>query len=167
MVDLGGYVIILVETRDKKIKLYGEFLLFSRLLKKMCDASRPELCKKRASGFVLLSCWRVRKRIENFTLWGLMCSPLFEYWLGRRPVSLWTWVLSEERSFFFFFLFPFFRGRRKVAFPSFPSRGFLNMLCSIDYFWIGFKWESLLMRELNFFKGFLCVCPPSEVHQAS
>lgn len=24
MVDLGGYVIILVETRDKKIKLYGE-----------------------------------------------------------------------------------------------------------------------------------------------
>lgn len=23
MVDLGGYVIILVETRDKKIKLYG------------------------------------------------------------------------------------------------------------------------------------------------
>ena len=34
MVDLGGYVIILVETRDKKIKLYGEFLLFSRLFKK-------------------------------------------------------------------------------------------------------------------------------------
>jgi hypothetical protein len=24
MVDLGGYVIILVETKDKKIKLYGE-----------------------------------------------------------------------------------------------------------------------------------------------
>lgn len=25
MVDLGGYVIILVETKDKKIKLYGKF----------------------------------------------------------------------------------------------------------------------------------------------
>lgn len=25
MVDLGGYVIILVETKDKKIKLYGEY----------------------------------------------------------------------------------------------------------------------------------------------
>lgn len=24
MVDLGGYVIILVETKDKKIKLYGK-----------------------------------------------------------------------------------------------------------------------------------------------
>ena len=24
MVDLGGYVIILVETRDKKVKLYGK-----------------------------------------------------------------------------------------------------------------------------------------------
>lgn len=27
MVDLGGYVIILVETKDKKIKLYGESAL--------------------------------------------------------------------------------------------------------------------------------------------
>ena len=25
MVDLGGYVIILVETKDKKIKLYGKY----------------------------------------------------------------------------------------------------------------------------------------------
>ena len=25
MVDLGGYVIILVETHDKKVKLYGKF----------------------------------------------------------------------------------------------------------------------------------------------
>ena len=24
MVDLGGYVIILVETKEKKVKLYGE-----------------------------------------------------------------------------------------------------------------------------------------------
>lgn len=30
MVDLGGYVIILVETKDKKIKLYGR-LLFNDL----------------------------------------------------------------------------------------------------------------------------------------
>ena len=28
MVDLGGYVIILVETTDKKIKLYGELVIF-------------------------------------------------------------------------------------------------------------------------------------------
>lgn len=28
MVDLGGYVIILVETKDKKIKLYGEYGVF-------------------------------------------------------------------------------------------------------------------------------------------
>jgi len=28
MVDLGGYVIILVETKDKKIKLYGEYCAF-------------------------------------------------------------------------------------------------------------------------------------------
>ena len=32
MVDLGGYVIILVETQDKKVKLYGkkleQYLLF-------------------------------------------------------------------------------------------------------------------------------------------
>lgn len=27
MVDLGGYVIILVETKDKRVKLYGEFNL--------------------------------------------------------------------------------------------------------------------------------------------
>jgi hypothetical protein len=27
MVDLGGYVIILVETKDKKIKLYGKSTL--------------------------------------------------------------------------------------------------------------------------------------------
>jgi hypothetical protein len=27
MVDLGGYVIILVETKDKKIKLYGKSVL--------------------------------------------------------------------------------------------------------------------------------------------
>lgn len=27
MVDLGGYVIILVETKDKKIKLYGKSML--------------------------------------------------------------------------------------------------------------------------------------------
>ena len=33
MVDLGGYVIILVETKDKKIKLYGNYLsLISRWL---------------------------------------------------------------------------------------------------------------------------------------
>ena len=25
MVDLGGYVIILVETQDKRVKLYGKF----------------------------------------------------------------------------------------------------------------------------------------------
>ena len=29
MVDLGGYVIILVETKDKKIKLYGKSALIS------------------------------------------------------------------------------------------------------------------------------------------
>lgn len=29
MVDLGGYVIILVETKDKKIKLYGKSALRS------------------------------------------------------------------------------------------------------------------------------------------
>lgn len=29
MVDLGGYVIILVETKDKKIKLYGNFDVFT------------------------------------------------------------------------------------------------------------------------------------------
>lgn len=29
MVDLGGYVIILVETKDKKIKLYGEYVVYS------------------------------------------------------------------------------------------------------------------------------------------
>lgn len=28
MVDLGGYVIILVETRDHKIKLYGPYCTF-------------------------------------------------------------------------------------------------------------------------------------------
>lgn len=28
MVDLGGYVIILVETTDKKIKLYGKLVIF-------------------------------------------------------------------------------------------------------------------------------------------
>ncbi len=27
MVDLGGYVIILVETKEKKVKLYGESVL--------------------------------------------------------------------------------------------------------------------------------------------
>ena len=26
MVDLGGYVIILVETKDKRVKLYGELI---------------------------------------------------------------------------------------------------------------------------------------------
>lgn len=31
MVDLGGYVIILVETQDKKVKLYGK--LHSNILK--------------------------------------------------------------------------------------------------------------------------------------
>lgn len=30
MVDLGGYVIILVETKDKKIKLYGKYAKFER-----------------------------------------------------------------------------------------------------------------------------------------
>lgn len=28
MVDLGGYVIILVETKDKKIKLYGKYNIY-------------------------------------------------------------------------------------------------------------------------------------------
>ena len=28
MVDLGGYVIILVETQDKKVKLYGKNIIF-------------------------------------------------------------------------------------------------------------------------------------------
>ena len=28
MVDLGGYVIILVETNDKRVKLYGEEIHF-------------------------------------------------------------------------------------------------------------------------------------------
>jgi hypothetical protein len=28
MVDLGGYVIILVETSDKRVKLYGEFISY-------------------------------------------------------------------------------------------------------------------------------------------
>ena len=32
MVDLGGYVIILVETKDKKIKLYGKCLAIMRCL---------------------------------------------------------------------------------------------------------------------------------------
>jgi hypothetical protein len=32
MVDLGGYVIILVETRDKKIKLYGMFSVRMKFL---------------------------------------------------------------------------------------------------------------------------------------
>lgn len=32
MVDLGGYVIILVETKDKKIKLYGTYLLHRYIL---------------------------------------------------------------------------------------------------------------------------------------
>lgn len=31
MVDLGGYVIILVETKEKKIKLYGKINLRSTL----------------------------------------------------------------------------------------------------------------------------------------
>ena len=30
MVDLGGYVIILVETNDKRVKLYGEDIHFFR-----------------------------------------------------------------------------------------------------------------------------------------
>ena len=30
MVDLGGYVIILVETHDKKVKLYGKKLIPSQ-----------------------------------------------------------------------------------------------------------------------------------------
>ena len=29
MVDLGGYVIILVETQDKKVKLYGKYLILT------------------------------------------------------------------------------------------------------------------------------------------
>ena len=31
MVDLGGYVIILVETNDKRVKLYGESLIFLKM----------------------------------------------------------------------------------------------------------------------------------------
>ena len=28
MVDLGGYVIILVETKDKRVKLYGKLIIY-------------------------------------------------------------------------------------------------------------------------------------------
>lgn len=31
MVDLGGYVIILVETNDKRVKLYGDCICFVHL----------------------------------------------------------------------------------------------------------------------------------------
>lgn len=44
MVDLGGYVIIIVETKDKKIKLYGEnkmntFIINNRLIKLFVSGS--------------------------------------------------------------------------------------------------------------------------------
>lgn len=40
MVDLGGYVIILVETKDKKIKLYGKSMLsFVRSVSIVTDGS--------------------------------------------------------------------------------------------------------------------------------
>jgi len=35
MVDLGGYVIILVETHDKKVKLYGKEGLFCEKFTKL------------------------------------------------------------------------------------------------------------------------------------
>ncbi len=30
MVDLGGYVIILVETKDKRVKLYGKLIIYKQ-----------------------------------------------------------------------------------------------------------------------------------------
>ena len=35
MVDLGGYVIILVETSDKRVKLYGELVIGERKKKNL------------------------------------------------------------------------------------------------------------------------------------
>lgn len=39
MVDLGGYVIILVETKDKKIKLYGKQTTRERVLDAVASRS--------------------------------------------------------------------------------------------------------------------------------
>lgn len=47
MVDLGGYVIVLVETRDKKIKLYGNA---ARLLLLSKEAPLPDVRSPRSSG---------------------------------------------------------------------------------------------------------------------
>lgn len=37
MVDLGGYVIIIVETKDKKIKLYGMYIFYVSLVISECS----------------------------------------------------------------------------------------------------------------------------------
>ena len=40
MVDLGGYVIILVETHDKKVKLYGKQIIFTFILCELNNSSQ-------------------------------------------------------------------------------------------------------------------------------
>ena len=46
MVDLGGYVIILVETHDKKVKLYGKQIIFTLILCELKNSSQIHRYKK-------------------------------------------------------------------------------------------------------------------------
>ena len=53
MVDLGGYVIILVETHDKKVKLYGKQIIFTFIL---CELNNSSQIHKYEKGIVYIDC---------------------------------------------------------------------------------------------------------------
>lgn len=69
MVDLGGYVIILVETKDKKIKLYGKLYVCV-----ICNTKRNDDYKLREAHYccILKSLFMA---INCFNLYGnLICT---------------------------------------------------------------------------------------------
>jgi len=53
MVDLGGYVIILVETHDKKVKLYGKQIILTFIL---CELNNSSQIHRYEKEFVYIDC---------------------------------------------------------------------------------------------------------------